>query len=66
MNFSLEHAAGKHLHLADALSRLDPLPDNKIKGMDTTVHEFHNSVNASSQKIQEIKAETNRLLKYLD
>ena len=57
-DIELEYTPGKQLKLADALSRIDPCPGKEIEGLDMTVHEFETQVNASPQKLDDIRRET--------
>ena len=59
-DINLEYSPGKELKLADALSRVDPLPGKEIQGLDLTVHEFHQEVNASVQKLDTIRGEIDK------
>lgn len=57
--FQLEYQPGKHVKLADALSRLDPVPGEEID-VNLTVHEFQAELNASSSRLSQIREETEK------
>jgi len=59
-DIELVYKPGKQLVLADALSRLDPVDGPEIKGLDVLVHELRQEVNASPQKIDLIRQETEK------
>ena len=56
----IKYVPGKNVPLADALSRINPLPGDTIKGLDVSVHELHLHLNATPTRINEIKEETTK------
>lgn len=56
----IKYVPGKNVPLADALSRISPLPGDTIEGLDVSVHELHLHLNATPTRINEIKEETTK------
>ena len=56
----IKYVPGKNVPLADALSRISPLPGDTIEGLDVSVHELHLHLNATPTRINEINEETTK------
>ena len=57
-DIEIKYVPGKDIGLADALSRINPCVGDTIKGLDVTVHEMHLQINASPNRIRQIRDET--------
>ena len=55
---TVKYVPGKDIPLADALSRITPMPSSTIKGLDITVHELYSQLNASTTRLTQIREET--------
>jgi hypothetical protein len=54
------YVPGPDVPLADALSRIDPCKTGAIPGLDISVHELHDHINASPTRIAQLKEETDK------
>ena len=59
-NISIVYKPGRHIPLADALSRVNPCSGETLSGLDITVHELNSHLNASPTRLEEIRDETAR------
>jgi hypothetical protein len=57
-DIEIKYVPGKDILLADALSRLSPCEADEIAGLDISVHELHQHLNASSTRIEQIQVQT--------
>jgi len=57
---TVKYVPGKDIPLADALSRITPMPSSTIKGLDITVHELYSQLNASATRLAQIREETEK------
>ena len=56
----VRYKPGTQIPLADALSRISPCSGASIKGMNLSVHELHQQLNASPARIEQIREETEK------
>lgn len=54
----IKYVPGRDIPMADALSRVNPLKGDHIKGLDISIHEMYLHLNASPARIEQIKEET--------
>lgn len=59
-DIDIKYVPVKDLLLADALSRISRCPGDTIPGLDVSIHELHQNLNASPTRIEQIKAETDK------
>ena len=54
------YVPGTDIPLADALSRVNPCETGIIPGLDISVHELHDHINASPTRIEQLREETDK------